>query len=239
MSASRATPSQSTASARSRRKRKRRTSVASRGSMVPSPARSRSQFRGSGGSQRPLRQGCAEDQPRQEGRSQAQADQGERWQRKDPRGQSSRQGRLGTTLVASCEWLMRQKGRRLILPPFCSASWARRGHATRRGVVLARSKGCLNKGVSNESPDCIIYRTNSVSLHAKPSRRVAELSKANTAANASASGATSLDHSRSCAIGVRGIASVRSLRVSGNSDWRPNEESEAEVSFLENTLSSF
>src|SRR5205085_11967186 len=100
-------------------------------------------------------------------------------------------------------------------------------------------KDGLNTGVSDERADCMIYRINSVSLHAKPSRRVAELSKAQTAANASASGATSLNRSRSCATGVKGITSVRSLRVSGNSDWRPNEGSEAEVSFLENTLSSF
>ena len=88
-------------------------------------------------------------------------------------------------------------------------------------------------------PNCIVYRTNSVPLHAKPSRRVAELSKANTNANANAGGATSLCYPLSSAFRAKGIASVCSLRVSGNSDWRPNEGSEAEISFLENTLSSF
>jgi Hsp20/alpha crystallin family len=45
-------------------------------------------------SKRPLRQWRAEDQLGQEGRSQAQADQGQRWQRQDPRSQDSPQGRV-------------------------------------------------------------------------------------------------------------------------------------------------
>ncbi len=98
--------------------------------------------------------------------------------------------------------------------------------------------GCFDRGVRNESPNCITYGIKSVSRCAKPSPRAAEISKGNTAANASAGGATSLRHSCSSAIGVRGIASARSLRVSGNSDWRPNEESETDVSFVENTFSS-
>ena len=68
--------------------------------------------------------------------------------------------------------------------------------------------------------------------------RDTELNKASAAANASASGVPSINHSLSSSISVSGIASVRSLRVSGNSDWRPNEGSKEEVSILENTLSS-
>jgi hypothetical protein len=109
---------------------------------------------------------------------------------------------------------------------------------TRSNRAVSAIKGCFDKGVGNESPNCITYRTNPVSLHAKPNRRVTELNNANTPANASAGGTTSLNNSLSYAIRSWGIASVRSLRVSRNSDWRPNEGSEAEVSFLENTLSS-
>src|SRR6266403_4460100 len=130
------------------------------------------------------------------------------------------------------------KGRRLISPPFSSDSG--RDQDTQLDVVWSWPEWVFRqRSWGNEDPDRIIYRTNSVPFHAKPSRRVAELSRARTSTDAIAGGATSLKHSLSSAIGVRGIASVRSLRVSRNSDWRPHEGSEAEVSFLENTLSSF
>ena len=55
---------------------KKRTSVASSGSTATSPGRSRCPVPSILASKRPLRQGRAEDQARQEGGSQAQANQG-------------------------------------------------------------------------------------------------------------------------------------------------------------------